>query len=160
MIKTNNKHLTKQIKSLRDVLGSGWSARNISTELAHRTGLPENLVEQIIAENNGDRDKILKDINKARPHEWAVSNETRGWVVVDIYTGRIKLIGMSDSSGKNHYDMALKEAIRRNREYGIVTRPKMLTAIPVSKEVIKRKAEWMRVPQVNFKYLAKLNRMR
>lgn len=151
----------KTIKTLRDILGSGWSARNISTELAHRTGLPENLVEQIIAENNWDRDEILKDINAARPHEWAVTNEIRGWVVVDIYTGRMKLIGASDSSARNYYDMALNEAARRNQKYGILfTRPQTLTAVPQSKEAIIKRIEGMRVPQVSPKYLAKLQRMR
>lgn len=150
----------KAIKTLRDILGSGWSARVISGELAHRTGLPENLVEQIIAENNWDRDEILKDINEARPHEWVVTNETRGWVVVDIYTGRIKLIGISDSSAKNYYDMALREAARRNRKYGIVIRPKTLTAVPQTKAAIINRIEGMRIPQVNANYLAKLNRMR
>lgn len=151
----------KAIRTLRDILGSGWSARNIASELAHRTGLPVNLVEQIIAENNWDRDEILKDINEARPHEWAVTNETRGWVVVDIYTGRMKLIGMSDSSARNYYDMALKEAARRNRKYGILfTRPQTLTAVPQSKEAIIKRIEGMRVPQANPKYLAKLQRMR
>lgn len=150
----------KAIKTLRDILGSGWSARNIASELAHRTGLPENFVEQIIAENNWDRDEILKDIDEARPHEWAVTNETRGWVVVDIYTGRIKLIGMSDRTSRNYYDMALREATRRNRKYGIITRPKTLTAVPQPKTAIINRVEGMRIPQVNANYLAKLNRMR
>ncbi|MDD5454015.1 MAG: hypothetical protein PHW62_00745 [Candidatus Ratteibacteria bacterium] len=151
----------KPIKTLRDVLASGMSARNISGELAHRTGLPENMVEQIIAENNWERDEILRDIAEARPHRWIVSNETRGWVIVDIYTGNMKLIGMSTGRTKNYYDAAIKEAARRNRKYSIhENKPGTLTAMPITKADIIRKIEGMRTPMVNAKYLQKLKRMR
>lgn len=148
-----------KIKTLRDILGSGWSARVIVGELAHKTGLPENLVEQIIAENNWDRDEILKEIEEARPHEWVVATDERGWIIVDIYTGDIKFIGIIAAKRTNYYDTAIQEATKRNRKYQIHG-ARLLNVFPNTRVAILDKIEGMRIPQVNARYLAKLNKLR
>ena len=151
--------MIKNIKTLRDILGSGWSARVIAGELAHKTGLPGNLVEQIIAENHWDRDEILKDIEEARPHEWAVATDERGWMIVDIYTGDVKFIGIVGAKRANYYDVAMNEAAKRNRKYQI-RGVRLVDVFPNTRVAIMNKIEGMRIPQVNAKYLSKLNKTR
>lgn len=148
-----------KIKTLRDILDSGWSSLVIRDELAHKTVLPDVVVEQIIAENNWDKDGILKDIEEARPHEWMVAADERGWVIVDIYTGNIKFIGRIGAKRTNYYDTAWKEAIKRNRKY-LIQRAGLIYIFPQTKAAILNKIEEIRTPNVNARYLAKLNKMR
>lgn len=50
---------------------------------------------------------------------WAIYSDVQGWNIVDVFSGRSKFIGIPMAKRTNHYDNAIKEAIRRNRNFGI-----------------------------------------
>ncbi len=50
-----------------------------------------------------------------KPELWAVISDLKNWMVIDIVSGRKKVIGRIQTRGINYYDRAIKEAIHRNK---------------------------------------------
>jgi hypothetical protein len=50
---------------------------------------------------------------------WAVADDGDNWLIVEIPSGRTKIIGRVGAKRANYYDKAVLEAVRRNRKFGV-----------------------------------------
>jgi len=55
---------------------------------------------------------------KGKVELWAVANDDENWLIVEIPSGRTKIIGRVGAKRANYYDQAVQEATRRNKRSG------------------------------------------
>ncbi len=51
-----------------------------------------------------------------KPELWAVISDLKNWMVIDLVSGRKKIIGRIQTRGMNYYDRAVIEATSRNKK--------------------------------------------